>query len=310
MVQEGTCSSQCWYPANVFYGFLVRPDHRDYLRFLWHIDNDLSKEVQEDCMHVFGNSPSPAVMIYCLWRTAQEGEPKFGANTRRFVERHFCVDDGLISLLTEPTVIDLLKCTCASLAGSNLNLHKIASNSVAVMQSFKPEKLTTGIRDWGLDNEILPTQRSLDLCWDIKTDTFTSKVAVANKPCTRQGVLSIINSIFDSLGLAAPVTVRGRLLLWELYIGVQDWDAPLSDERMSQWEAWKATLQELSCLQVPCCYVPTWLWAMCLLWCLKLGHRRSSVHTSCHWRRSLLDLCFGKQNWHHSQIFTATASLI
>lgn len=57
----------------MFYGFLVREDHRDYLRFLWHKDNDLTKEVMEFIMrvHVFGNSSSPAVAIYGLRRAAQ-----------------------------------------------------------------------------------------------------------------------------------------------------------------------------------------------------------------------------------------------
>lgn len=31
----------------MFYGFMVREDHRDNLRFLWHRDNDLTKEVAE-----------------------------------------------------------------------------------------------------------------------------------------------------------------------------------------------------------------------------------------------------------------------
>lgn len=59
-----------------FYGFLVREDHRDYLRFLWHKDSDPTKEVAEYRMrvHVFGNSPSPVVAIYGLRRAAQEGE--------------------------------------------------------------------------------------------------------------------------------------------------------------------------------------------------------------------------------------------
>lgn len=199
----------------MFYGFLVRHDHRDYLRFLWHKDNDLSKEVEEYRMrvHVFGNSPSPAVAIYGLRRAAQKGELKYGADTRQFVERHFYVDDGLVSLPTESTAIDLLKRTCASLAESNLKLHKIASNSITVMKAFAPEELASDIKDLGLDDDTLPTQRSLGLCWDISTDTFTFKVAVTNKPYTRRGVLSIVNSIFDPLGLAAPVTIRGRLLL-------------------------------------------------------------------------------------------------
>nr|XP_054587010.1 uncharacterized protein LOC129152514 [Nothobranchius furzeri] len=242
----------------MFYGFLVRPDHRDYLRFLWHKDNDLSKEVQEYRMrvHVFGNSPSPAVAIYCLRRAIQEGEAKFGADTRHFVGRHFYVDDGLISVPTESVAIDLLKRTCASLAESNLKLHKIASNSVTVMQAFKPEDLASGIKDLSLGDDALPAQRSLGMCWDINTDSFTFKVAVDDKPYTRRGVLSVINSIFDPLGLASPVTIKGRLLLRKMSKGVQDWDASLPQEEMDAWETWKMSLQDLSSLRVPRCYVP------------------------------------------------------
>ncbi|XP_039890238.1 uncharacterized protein LOC120735119 [Simochromis diagramma] len=221
----------------MFYGFLVRPDHRDYLRFLWHKDNDLSKEVQEYRMrvHVFGDSPSPAVAIYCLRRAIQEGEAKFGADTRHFVERHFYVDDGLISVPTESAAIDLLRRTCASLAESNLKLHKIASNSVSVMQAFKPEDLASGIKDLSLGDDALPAQRSLGMCWDINTDSFTFKVAVNDKPYTRRGVLSVINSIFNLLGLASPVTIKSRFLFRKMSNGVQDWDASLPQEEMDTW---------------------------------------------------------------------------
>ncbi len=55
--------------CQMFYGFLVRHDHRDFLRFLWNKDNDLSKEVEEYRMrvHVFGNSPFSAGSH--LWST-------------------------------------------------------------------------------------------------------------------------------------------------------------------------------------------------------------------------------------------------
>lgn len=221
----------------MFYGFLVRHDHSDYLRFLWHKDSNLSKGIQEYRMgHMFLATARPQLwlstaFVELLRRTSQDLELTQG----RFVERHFYVDDGLISLPTESAAIDLLKRTCPSLAESNLKLHKIASNSITVMQAFKPEELASDIKDLCLDSETLPTQRSLGLCWDINSDTFTFKVTVADKPYTRQGVLSIINSVFDPLGLAAPVTVRGRLLLRELATGVQDWDAPLPKEKESQW---------------------------------------------------------------------------
>lgn len=46
----------------MFYSFLVREDHRDYLRFLWYKDNDPDAPLIEYRMtaHAFGNSPSPA----------------------------------------------------------------------------------------------------------------------------------------------------------------------------------------------------------------------------------------------------------
>ncbi|KAJ8356530.1 hypothetical protein SKAU_G00193240 [Synaphobranchus kaupii] len=52
----------------MFYCFVVREDHRDYLRYFWYEDNDVNKNMVEYQMkvHVFGNSPSPAVAIYCM----------------------------------------------------------------------------------------------------------------------------------------------------------------------------------------------------------------------------------------------------
>ncbi len=58
----------------MFHCFLVCDDHRNFLRFLWHKDNDVNKEVIEYRMkvHVFGNRPSPAVAIYGLRRAIRK----------------------------------------------------------------------------------------------------------------------------------------------------------------------------------------------------------------------------------------------
>ncbi|KAM4045290.1 uncharacterized protein ACNLHF_009098 [Anomaloglossus baeobatrachus] len=111
----------------MFHCFLVREDHRNFLRFLWYKDNDTNKEMVEYRMrvHVFGNSPSPAVATYGLRRTALEGESEYGTDARDFVERDFYVDDGLKSLPTEEEAIDLLKRTQGMLSQAKLRLHKI-----------------------------------------------------------------------------------------------------------------------------------------------------------------------------------------
>ncbi|XP_061698520.1 uncharacterized protein LOC133512687 [Syngnathoides biaculeatus] len=241
----------------MFYGFLVREDHKNFLRFLWRENNDLTKEITEYQIrvHVFCNSPSPAVAIYVLRRAAQAGEQKYGADTRQFVDKHFYVDDGLIAVPTEAEAIDLLKRTQASLPESNVKLHKLASNSITVMQAFAPGDLAAGLKDLGLGEEDLPVQRSLGLCWNIDCDAFTFRVAVSDKPFTRRGVLSTVNSLFDPLGLVAPVTIRGRVPLRELSADVYDWDTELPAEQFIKWVTWKKSLQDLSSLHLPRSYL-------------------------------------------------------
>lgn len=65
----------------MFYCFRVREDHQNYLKFLWFQDNDLTKDVAEFHMkvHVFGNSPSPAVAIYGLRWAAELGEEQLSS---------------------------------------------------------------------------------------------------------------------------------------------------------------------------------------------------------------------------------------
>ncbi|XP_057704031.1 uncharacterized protein LOC130922855 isoform X1 [Corythoichthys intestinalis] len=101
----------------------------------------------------------------------------------------------------------------------------------------------------------LPVQRSLGLCWSIATDTFTFQVAVSDKPFTRRGVLSTVNSLFNPLGLVAPVTIRGQALLRELSTDTLDWDAELPAKNVVKWETWKNSLQDLSKLHLSRSYV-------------------------------------------------------
>ena len=72
--------------------------------------NDLEVEDVEYRMrvHVFGNSPSPAVAMYGLRKDALEGERDHGGEARHSVKRNFYVDDSLISLPTEKEAITLL----------------------------------------------------------------------------------------------------------------------------------------------------------------------------------------------------------
>ncbi|KAI4892131.1 hypothetical protein NFI96_008825, partial [Prochilodus magdalenae] len=239
----------------MFHCFLVREDHRNFLRFLWHQNNNMEEPIAEYRMrvHVFGNSPSPAVAIYGLRRASIDSEEGDG-RTRHLVERHFYVDDGLISFPSCDEAIAALKRAQETLATSNLTLHKFVSNSVNVMKAFPKEDLAKGLKDLDLGTDFPPMQRSLGISWDVATDEFTFQVSAAEKPYTRRGVLSTINSLYDPFGFAVPVSIRGRALLRQLTTNSCEWDDPLPERKLKEWCEWKNSLKDLEHVRIPRMY--------------------------------------------------------
>ena len=117
-----------------------------------------------------------------------------------------------------------------------MRLHKICSNS---------GKVLSDLRDLYFDHSNLPLQRSLGVCWDLHTDSFTFRVNVDEKPYTRRGVLSVVNGLYDPLGFATPVTIGGKLLLREAMVEPVEWDQPLPDNFHSKFISWRETLKSL-----------------------------------------------------------------
>ncbi|RXN33123.1 hypothetical protein ROHU_004400 [Labeo rohita] len=245
----------------MFHCFVVREDHRNFLRFLLYKNNDPENKVVEFRMrvHVFGNSPSPAVAMFGLKKAALEGEKEHGSETRQFIEMNFYVDDALVSLPTEQEAITLLKNAQAMLATSNLRLHKIASNKMEVMRAFPQNDLAKNMKDLDLATDFPHMQRSLGVSWDVSKDVFTFQVSNDEKPYTRRGVLSTINSLFDPFGFAAPVIIKGRSLLRQLTMEAWDWDAPLSEQMFNEWKSWRDLLEELEKLTISKAYTPNTL---------------------------------------------------
>lgn len=244
----------------MFYCFKVCQEHRDFLRFLWFEDNDNdpTKDIEEYRMtvHVFDNSPSPAVAIYGLRRAAIQSQEEHDTEAKQFVLRNFYVDDGLISFSSSEDAIQVLKKAKEMLADSNIRLHIIASNYIAVMEAFPPEERFKELKDLELGVDPLPLQRSLGLNWHLQTDSFSFLVSTEEKPFTRRGILSTVNSIFDPLGFVAPITVQGKAIVRELCTEQYGWDDPLPAEKETQWKTWRESLKALEQLHIPRPYLP------------------------------------------------------
>ncbi|KAF7694078.1 hypothetical protein HF521_007831 [Silurus meridionalis] len=236
----------------MFYCFRVREKDRDFLRFLWFENNDLSKAIADYRMnvHVFGNSPSPAVAIHGLHKSVQGNEFHVDPDVQHFVLHDFYVDDGLKSLPTVQAAISLLKRTQDVLSKSNLRLHKIAANNQEVMDAFPSSDHASDLKDLDLDADALPLQRSLGLDWNLKTDCFLLMSPVRPSP-THGGCLVHNQQPHDPLGFVAPVIVQGKAILRELTVEKGDWDVPLPPAMEDAWTSWRASLSELAELSIP-----------------------------------------------------------
>lgn len=161
----------------MFYNFKVVENNRDFLHFIWHAEDDLSKPLVDYRMtvHVFGNSPSPANATYGLRKSVEEAD----LDVINFVEHNFNIDDEFVSCVDVDTAVDLVKRTQdALLSGGHLRLHKIASNNKQVLQRFPVDDLAKNLKDLNFENEDLhvPMQRSLGMSWNVESHCFTFQV--------------------------------------------------------------------------------------------------------------------------------------
>ena len=95
----------------MFFQFSVDEDYRNFFRFLWWKDEDVSSVPTKYriTVHVFGAVSSPGCANFGLKRAADDGEEEFGVDAADFVRSNFYVDEGLISIPTASEAIELVK---------------------------------------------------------------------------------------------------------------------------------------------------------------------------------------------------------
>ncbi|CAC5374178.1 unnamed protein product [Mytilus coruscus] len=104
-----------------------------------------------------------------------------------------------------------------------------------------------------LDEGYLPSVKTLGVIWQADNDIFTFK---ANPPAddfkfTKRNILSTVATLFDPLGFIAPHTVKGKLLLQEMWTAGLDWDDPLDEILVDKSREWFRELDELCCIKLP-----------------------------------------------------------
>lgn len=147
----------------MFFQFKVNPEHRDYLRFLWWENGNLSEPPVDFRMsvHLFGAASSPGCANFGLKRIADDHEAEFGTDVANFVRRDFYVDDGVKSVPTIEEAVHIIENTKEMLRSGGLRLHKFLSSSKNVLQHIPLADRAQGLKDIDVLQDQLPVERVL-----------------------------------------------------------------------------------------------------------------------------------------------------
>ncbi|KAJ8358081.1 hypothetical protein AAFF_G00035180 [Aldrovandia affinis] len=146
-----------------------------------------------------------------------------------------------------------LRTLCTS---GGFTLTKWTSHNRKVLMSIPEEQRAKETKNLDLSSEALPVERALSIQWDTETDAFTYSIKLPDKPMTRRGILAVVNSIYDPLGLLAPVILPAKLLLKDLCKEQRGWDEDISEKHAEDWKGWTEDVTYLSNFQVNRCLKP------------------------------------------------------
>ena len=185
-----------------------------------------------------------------------DNQELYGKDVATILERNFYVDDMLKSFpIAEEaiTVIQQVKDTCSN---GGFNLTKFISNNTAVLKSIPDNSQRAAIKDEELALGCLSEDKALGVKWNTEKDTLGFTIKFVEKPSTRHGLLSMLSSIYDPLGLGAPFMLKGRQIIQQLCQEKLYWDEQIDDRSACEWLKWKNNLLTLEKVTVPRCYKP------------------------------------------------------
>ena len=91
------------------------------------------------------------------------------------------------------------------------------------------------VKDQDLSGD-LPNEKALGICWNLREDIFSFRLKLEAGTLTKQVMLSMISSIYDPVGFAAPFILEGRKILHGLSNQDVQWDSEVSSSVKKDWK--------------------------------------------------------------------------
>ncbi|XP_073827186.1 uncharacterized protein [Musca autumnalis] len=223
---------------------LVDQHDRKYQYILWRYSEQEPIRTYQLNTVTYGTSAAPFLAVRSLHYLADEYTENFELGARA-IKTSFYVDDFLCGAESREDLAELKYQVTEILKNGCLELDKWHSNH----ENFRHDKT---IKDLNLDDSSITN--ALGISWDQQKDeflfSFSSKFKIGNI-VSKRSILSLSSSLFDPLGLVAPLMIKAKIILQELWILKIGWDESVPQDVHTAWLQFVNDLQSLSSLHIP-----------------------------------------------------------
>ena len=203
----------------------------------------------------YGTASAPYLATRVLNQLAKDGASEFPLASKALLQNTY-VDDIMSGADSVAEALEMQRQLIELLDGAAMTLHKWCSNTSQILE-LVPECAREPLIS--LNEKFDAVVKTLGMLWDSKMDVFTYKIQLAQSDgsTTKRSALSQIASIFDPLGLLAPVIVTYKLFIQTLWKQKNlEWDTPISAEDEARWQTLRKNLVTLETLTIPRCIKP------------------------------------------------------
>ena len=121
---------------------------------------------------------------------------------------------------------------------AGFKLTKFTSNSKNVLMAVPECDRSKTTKNLDLDMDDVGIERALGTYWNIASDTISYSVNNVIKPITKRGILSVLSSVYDPLGLVSPCVVVGKMLFQDATRLKLGWRETIPSDICEKWKKW------------------------------------------------------------------------
>ncbi|XP_026684463.1 uncharacterized protein LOC113470313 isoform X3 [Diaphorina citri] len=228
--------------AKMFLNIKLLPDYWKYQIILWRFSTDDKLMVYELRVVIFGTSASPYLAQRTVHKLVEDEQSRFPL-AGKLISQSLYMDDCVISFLKKEDAIKFYQEVVAMFSSGGFKFTKWSSNCKEILSQIPVEDRLSELISWSENNF---SHKILGMSWNTTQDCLFFDIDKIEGPCTKRGILSSILSVFDPMGLIAPVVLFVKLLIKEMWQIKLGWDDTPPQSIVNLWNVF---LQEMHLLK-------------------------------------------------------------